>query len=89
MDPNPSMNNKQSTDIQDDSSMNSDPAGFNFDNKKGNSKTMGSQKSGMKRMNDGNPPDPSSAKKSKTVGFKNNHSLMPVTMLTEPHDDED
>lgn len=34
MDQNPPMTNKQSNDIQDDSSMNSDPAGFNFDNRK-------------------------------------------------------
>ena len=42
----------------------------------------------MKRMNDGNPPDPSS-KKSKTVGFKNNPSHMPPTMQPGPNDDED
>lgn len=35
MDSNPPMHNKNSADIQDDSSMNSDPAGFNFEPKKG------------------------------------------------------
>jgi hypothetical protein len=68
MDSNPPMHNKYSADIQDDSSMNSDPSGFNFENKKNLKKTGTiAIDSSKKRSFELNPND-----KKKTVGFKDN-----------------
>ena len=62
MDSNPPMRN---ADIQDDSSMNSDPAGFNFEPKKSSYKKTGTQIDSSKNKRfDSNPSD-----KKKKVGF--------------------
>ena len=52
--------------------MNSDPAGFNFDNKKSKSKTAGQQIDSKKKMSDDNPPDFSAQRRNKTVRIVNN-----------------
>lgn len=84
MDSNPPMNKNHAADIQDDSSINSDPAGFNNPSKK--SKTVGKSYT-KKGFMDNNPSDPS-AKRSKTVGFQKS-SMMPTSMITDIGEEED
>lgn len=59
-------NPRPASDIQDDSSMNSDVAGFMGGAGNKNPKKF----SAKSKLNEGNPPDPNDKKNKKTVGFK-------------------